>query len=118
MYGNDNYQGAAAAAGQINMAGRNGAMIGLKEQEPRQAEVPAQLQKLEKALAYCEDSVRELLNRLEPLVRPMTPEPATSGNQLTAVGPSTNIGAELQQIGGRTYLLAERVQDVLRRLEV
>lgn len=84
----------------------------------RQAEIPHQSQRLDKALAYVDESLRELLTRIECVVRPRAPEPAMQGAQIGPVGPSTGFGMELGGYAKRAEELGERIQDYLRRLEV
>lgn len=112
MYGQDKVIGDGYARGAMLGGGQQSA------QEARQAEIPAQAGRLDRALSVHEDTVRELLNRLETLVRPPVPEPTTAGNQIAPAPPMTAVGMQLHEFGNRLGNLTDRLQDVLRRLEV
>jgi hypothetical protein len=83
--------------------------------EPRQAELPAQMERINKSLAYAEESLRELLSRMEPTMRPQPPEPTGQGAMVSV---ATGYGIELHGFGTRIATLADRIQDALRRLEL
>lgn len=86
----------------------------------RSLEVPAELSRLEKAVEFATGSLAELCSRLEGKVaRGSDPQPAqTTGSGLVSVGPSTMFGQEVRGNSSRIEGLGERIQDLLRRLEV
>jgi hypothetical protein len=104
MYGNDAAKQATAPS------------YGAAE-APRQPELAEQVNRLEKALCFAEESLSELGARLSGVLRPPAPEPVAAGNQLTAVGPSTHYGGQVHDFVRRTNNVGERAQDLLRRLE-
>jgi hypothetical protein len=119
MYDNQ-IRGIGAAAGMGYLGG--GSVLAqdcvkLASEPPRNREVPEQTERLEKAISFAQDSMNELVARLEYVTRPTGPEPA-NGCQTVAAGPSTAYGGHLSSLGYRVNALGERIQDLLRRLEV
>ncbi|MGH8432533.1 MAG: hypothetical protein ACREUF_19260, partial [Solimonas sp.] len=78
-------------------------------------EIPARTTTAEEELAHLHDTIDKLVVRLDSVTQPTSPSPDTC-----EVGtPSfTQLGDRLLGIGNRTRYANERLQDVLRRLEV
>lgn len=86
-----------------------------------QEQVPAQLERLGKAVEMASHSLHELCNRLDGKVaRGSDPQPAgtTAGDGSISRGPSTMFGQEVLGCASRVESMADRIQDMLRRLEV
>jgi hypothetical protein len=118
MYGNETaakdagYASDRTASGQIR-----GGLAGASE--ARQLELPCELARLEKAVEYADHTVNELVNRLEGKVTSSrAPEPVNAGGKLSAAGPSSMYATEVHNAHRRVTELAERMHDLLRRLEV
>jgi hypothetical protein len=110
MHGSDKaasqrYEGHAALAG--NMASVEGKRV---------PEVVEQIQRLEKSLAFVDESTRELMGRLQTITRP--PGPETPPQAIGPAGPSTELAAQLHTAQRRASDIGDRLQDVLRRLEL
>lgn len=98
------------------VAAQNAGMLGEKVAVSR--EVPDQMERLDKAVCYAEESLRELVSRLEYVLRPSAPEVTANQCSTTPGGPMTPHGGHLFHLGTRVGDLGQRMQDVLRRLEV
>jgi hypothetical protein len=91
--------------------------IGAADACKREVDIPLQMVRLSSALDHAQDTVNELANRMEPLVRPSPPE--TAGNDKVGHAiPSTQLGGELYGYALRVSKLTDRLQDLLRRLEL
>jgi hypothetical protein len=109
------YEGKQASYSPI---GNQPAMIGAISDAVRQLELPAELEKMAKVIEFLDHGLNELSQRMEgKVLRPSVPEPAP-GNQIAAVGPSTFYGQELHSSNRRINNMAERIQDLIRRLEI
>jgi hypothetical protein len=96
-----------------------GAAAGYSEPQKREPELPAELTKLAKALEYASHSINELHARLDgKVIRPSAPETAAAGNQIAAVGPCTSFAQEVSNYSRLAHDIAERVQNILNRLEI
>lgn len=107
-------------AGEMNMAqaSAKSAYIGGTVEPQREAELPKEFERLNKALGFVDHSLNELFQRLEgKVVRPPVPSPA-GAEKLASVGPSTGYGQEIHGYSRRADDIGERIQDLLRRLEV
>lgn len=115
---------AAAAAGMAErerVGLRGGAALGgyaSDANQQRSAELPAAVEMMERGLCYLEESVSELAARLMGVLQPPVPEPA-SPEQIRGGGtPASGYASTIHAQGMRLAVLRERVQDLLRRLEV
>lgn len=117
MYGEG--QQTAQYGGAKQAEAMNRGMLGAAGDAARQLEVPAELERLAKAVEYVDHSLNELANRMEgKVLRPVAPQPTGDGKNLVSVGPSTGYGQELRQRSDRLNAVAEGLQDIIRRLEV
>jgi hypothetical protein len=120
MYGRNQIMGAAAQTGQDY-----GSALGMSYQQTDKCnmpvavsrEVPEQMERLDKALQFAQESLQELIARLDPITRPNPPETCANAAGVSA-GPCTQHGGQLWGFGSRAGNLGERIQDLLRRLEV
>jgi hypothetical protein len=121
MYGRNHIMAGAAQMGQDY-----GAALGAAYQQaekcpasaPASREVPEQMERLDKALYFAQESLQELLARLDPLTRPNAPETTANGCGVAPSPVATSYGGQLFGFGSRAGNLGERIQDLLRRLEV
>jgi hypothetical protein len=107
--------------GEARMQGAGGSVGGVvnaMDVGKRMPELPAQVDNLERGINYLEESLNELSNRLEGVVRPVVPEPASGTQQMQAVPPSSGYASTIHGQAGRVTRLTDRMQDLLRRLEV
>lgn len=81
----------------------------------RENEIPARTATAEAQVSYLHDTISSLVSRLESVL-----QPASEGEAVgDPVPPSlTALGDRLLDIGNRTRRANERLQDILRRLEV
>lgn len=107
-----NYLGTAGYVGNAKI----GDMPSPTDPGQRVPELIEQALRMEKALTFAEDSLRELDSRLCAVLRPQPPE--TNGAVGQIAGPSTHYGQQMCAFGSRAGLIGERIQDMLRRLEI
>lgn len=91
----------------------------VQTEQVRAAEIPHELERLERTLESCHKELSEFAMRLEGTVmRTEPPSPAATGsNQLTAA-PSTTYGARLSDMTATAAMLCARIQSMNQRLEV
>lgn len=89
----------------------------LSESIKRIPELPAAMDNMERAANFLHDSINELSARLDGVLRPATPEP-TNPQQIGIAPPSSGYASTIHGQAARVTMIAERVQDLLRRLEV
>jgi hypothetical protein len=115
MYGAEKQ--ALAAMGDYRGAMLGGSAAGMEAK--RMPEVLHELDRLEKALTALDGTAREMQARLEGITRPPEPMPATTAaNQIGPVGPSTGVGMRVHHFAEQVDEVTDRLQNVLRRLEV
>ena len=83
----------------------------------RRPEMSIQMDKLGTALGYAEDSLNELEKRLEGVLRPLIPE-GKGDSQLTAAPPLSSYAQGIAGQAARAGGIGERIQSLIRRLEV
>ena len=108
MYAGEKFVGHAQMAGSI----------GGEATPKRMPELPAQVDNLERGINFVEESLNELAARIEGVLRPAMPEPAGSAQQIQPAPPSSGYASTIHGQAGRVTRLGDRLQDMLRRLEV
>lgn len=96
--------------------GRGNIGMGAGTAEVRQAEIPHQMEKLERTLKGCFEGLSVLGQRLEGSV--MRPEPTTDSAKDPTVLQSTPLSTQLQNLTTTAAHLAARIQSMTARLEV
>jgi hypothetical protein len=87
--------------------------------EQRMAEIPHQLERLDRALDGCCKELGELAARLEGAVmRSEGPSPAANNTSQITVAPSTPYGSRLTDMVATAAMLCARIQSMTQRLEV
>lgn len=86
----------------------------------REGEIPNHMARLEKSLCYAEESFNELFNRLASVTRVPPPQVASDGKTPQGVHevPQTSHGEHIAVNTRRAHALGDRIQDLLRHLEV
>jgi hypothetical protein len=77
--------------------------------------LPQAMQYLEKELSYLGESLNELRNRLNPLMRPEPPQPTCEQKQSPSTVPMVQ---ELERYAGVVNAFANQVRDLVERLEI
>jgi hypothetical protein len=86
--------------------------------EQRAAEIPQELDRLERTLKGCDQGLDTLAVKLESSVmRSQPPQPCATANAPSAV-PQTPYGSRLQELVTFAAILNERIQSINARLEV
>lgn len=116
-YGNGSHGGAA----QIMTQG--GSMLGAaagyaSDSAKRMGELPGAIDLMERNLCILQDAMNNLDGRLEGVLRPSDPMPASPPEQIRAASPMSGYASTVHAQAQRLAVLTERVQDLLRRLEV
>lgn len=87
--------------------------------EQRTAEIPHELERLERTLRGCEQGMETLVGRLEgSVMRCEPPTPACTGQSGPIAVPQTPYGSRLQELVSFAAILNERIQSINARLEV
>jgi hypothetical protein len=85
----------------------------------KQAEIPYQLERLERTLQGCLQGVENLGARLESSVMRREPlSPTADCDGAIKAGPSTPYGSRLHDLAGVAAIINERIQSLSARLEV
>lgn len=106
----------AAAQGQDYSSALGGYQSDATQAGQRPPEVPEKIDQLDKALAYVEESLKELQSRLGGVMRSAPPESA--GTNKIEGGPATAYGGMLHGLGTRAERIGDRMRDILQRLEL
>ena len=77
--------------------------------------LPKAMQYLEKELSFLGESVNELRNRLNPLMRPEPPQTPCEQKQSPSTVP---VVQELERYAGAVNAFANQVRDLVERLEI
>lgn len=85
---------------------------------PRAPEIPTHMERLEKSMAYALDSFNELAARLSSVTRPASPDVGKETNGSLHDVPGTQHGEWIAANTRNLHALGDRIQDLLRRIEV
>ena len=77
--------------------------------------LPKAMQYLEKELSFLGESINELRNRMNPLMRPEPPQPACEQKQSPSAVPMVQ---ELERYAEAVNAFANQVRDLVERLEI
>jgi hypothetical protein len=110
--------------GQANGTGASGGYVrdyatrsaGAIEQV-RPPEIPRYSAELEKNLHACAEALTDLENKLSNVAYSDPPSPANTANQITAA-PQTGMGRQMQEMSAHAASIHQRIQSLIRRLEV
>lgn len=91
---------------------------GAPKVDQRAAEIPHELERLERTLKGCDQGLDTLAGKLEASVmRTQPPQPCATGSTPSAV-PQTPYGSRLQELVTFAAILNDRIQSINARLEV
>lgn len=95
---------------------------GLRPAQPeaaRAAEIPHELERLERTLKGCDQGLDTLAGKLEASVmRSQPPSPVATGQSNPTAVPQTPYGSRLQELVAFAAVLNDRIQSINARLEV
>lgn len=87
--------------------------------EQRAAEIPHEMDRLERTLKGCDQGLDTLAGKLEASVmRTQPPSPVAAGQSNPTAVPQTPYGSRLQEMVSFAAVLNERIQSINARLEV
>lgn len=92
-----------------------GLPIGASVDVKREAEIPHQLECLERTLKGCMQGLETLVERLGGVMRPDEPSSMTDA---AVAAPVTQLAMRLQSLAGVAELVNSRIQSITARLEV
>jgi hypothetical protein len=89
-----------------------------RKEPQREAEIPHQMERLERTLKGCLQGLEGLGARLEGSVMRSEPPSATAVERLATAAPITPHASRLHDMAGVAAIINERIQSMSARLEV